>query len=215
MIRPQRPCVVHPCRRGFTLIELSITSVIALLIGLVLITVYRSNLTTWRWGQKHMEFNQKIQLAMKQVFTDIKRINPLVATDDAGNIWFKGEKGGDLVPNLVTLISTDQDLSNGGEEITFVHTSFSRPDARIHVRIFTENGALLREVTDHNGTRTRVVIADRVKDLHFIPNPEDIYEVRVQMTVSDDRNPELIENLQFAVRIDTDLVCVKLVTNDV
>ncbi len=193
---------------GFTLIELSIVAVIFSMIGLTMVYIFRSNLITWRWGHKHMEFNQKIQLAMKQVFSDIKRINPIVVKDEVENLWFKGEKIGDLMPNLVEIIDTDQNPQNGGEEIVFYHTSYKNPSEKVQVRIFIEEGALLREATDMNGTKKRMIISNKVAELHFERNTEDIYEVRTSMIITDDRNPDMKENLSFAVHLDTNLVCV-------
>lgn len=196
-------------KSGFTLVELSISAVIVSLIGLVLVAVFRSNLATWKWGQEHMEFNQKLQLAMKQVFTDIKRINPVVLTDTQGNLWFKGERIGDLYPNVIDVVDTDKLPENGGEELIFQHTTYRKPGERMQVRLFLEQGALMRETTDQNGTRSRVVISDRVSNLHFVRNTADINEVSVSMNIADDMNPKLSEDLVFAVHLDTDLVCVK------
>lgn len=211
--------VVTAPRRGFTLVELTLTSLIISLIALVLVVVFRGNLTAWKWGQKHMEFNQKIQLAMKQIFTDIKKINPVVIIDERKNLMFQGEKIGEFLPNLVEIVDLDLEPNNGGEEIRYVHTSYNRPGERVNVRLFLEKeskdgkeGALVREVTDVNGSRKRTVISNRVADLHFLPNPVDIREVRVGMMITDDRNPELRVNLSFAVSLDTDLVCVKFLS---
>jgi len=197
------------CRtKGFTLIELVVVAAIFSLIGLVMVYVFRHNIIAWRWGHKHMEFNQKIQTAMKQIFSDIKRVNPIVSKDEGENLWFQGEKIGDLFPNLVEIIDKDQDPQNGGEEIVLVHTSYKNPGEKTQVRLYLEEGGLWREVTDHNGSKKRTVISNRVSDLHFMKNPEDIYDVRVSMVITDDRNPDLKENLSFAVHLDTNLVCV-------
>lgn len=208
-------------RRGFTLVELTISALIISLIALVLMVVFRGNLTAWKWGQKHMEFNQKIQLAMKQIFTDLKKINPMVVMDGQKNLLFQGEKLGEFLPNLVEIVDLDLDPNNGGEEIRYVHTSYNRPGERVGVRLFLEkddknakDGALMREVTDVNGARKRTVISNRVSDLHFQTNLADIREVRVGMLITDDRNPELRENLSFAVSLDTDLVCVKFLSQN-
>ncbi|MFZ2957301.1 MAG: type II secretion system protein [Candidatus Ozemobacteraceae bacterium] len=213
---------LRECRKGgFTLIEVVITTLIVSLIGLILILVFRGNLASMRWGQKHIEFNQKIQLAMKQIFTDIKRINPIIVTDEQENLWFQGEKIGDLFPNLVEIIDIDLDPMNGGEQLKMVHTSYQRPGERVFVRLFLEGegseagredvatGSLMREVTDLNGSKKRSVVSNKVSHLHFVANAEDIREIRVSMTITDDRNPEMKEDLAFAVSLDTDLVCVK------
>lgn len=201
--------LVVKSRRGFTLIELTISAVIVSLIGLVLVAVFRSNLASWKWGQEHMEFNQKIQLAMKQVFTDIKRINPVVQTDTQGNLWFKGERIGDLFPNVIEVVDTDSESENGGEELIFQHTTYKKPGEKTQIRLFLEQGALMRETTDQNGSRSRVVVTDRISNLHFMRNPADISEISVTMRITDDMNPKLVEDLIFAVHLDTDLVCVK------
>ncbi|MBF0547355.1 MAG: prepilin-type N-terminal cleavage/methylation domain-containing protein [Candidatus Riflebacteria bacterium] len=204
-------------RVGFTLVELMITTVIISLISLVLIVISRSNLATWKWGQQHMEFNQKIQLAMKQVFTDIKNVNPLLEMDEKENLLFKGEKGGEFFPNLIEIGDTDGDLTNGGEVLTLTHSTFTNVGDYSKIRLFLEpgdtsdkyKGALMREIEDRNGKKGKMVIYDRVSDLHFQINEQDIKEIRVSMVITDDTNPLLKENLSFAVSLDTDLVCVK------
>jgi type II secretory pathway component PulJ len=201
-------------RNGFTLVELAISAVIILIIGLVLVVVFRFNITSWKWGQKHMEFQQKVQLAMKQIFTDIKRVNPIVSGDERGNLWYQGEKIGDLVPNLVRIYDKDKNPENGGEEIVFYHTTFKDLAQKTHVRLFLENGSLFRETTDPNGTKKRMVISNKASELHFVPNPADICEVGVRLMITDDLNPELKEDLNFAVHLDTDLVCVKMTSVD-
>ncbi|MBI3037539.1 hypothetical protein HYY75_00610 [bacterium] len=203
----ERPVIVLKSR-GFTILELIIGAGIAALIGLVLMTVFRSNLISWRWGQKHMEFNQKVQLAMKQVFTDIKNVNPVLSLDANYNLWFAGEKGGDLLPNLVRIINSDNDLNNGGEELLLIQSGFSNPGEITSIKLMLENGALIRETTDKNGNRKRAVVSNKVNDLHFSRNSLDINEVRVSMIITDDNNPDLKENLSFAVHLDTDLTCV-------
>ena len=63
--------------KGFTLVEVLTSALIVGLLATVLLVVLRSNLTTMSWGQKHMDFNYKIQYFMKQFYTDIKKINPM------------------------------------------------------------------------------------------------------------------------------------------
>jgi len=197
-------------KRAFTLVEMSVTMLVVSIIGLILLSVFRSNIAAWKWGSKHMEFNQKIQLAMKQVFTDIKRINPVVYADETGNYWFKGEKIGDLVPNLEDIIDLDKEPANGGEELMMWHTSYVTPGEKTGVRLFLEEGALVRELILPNDTRRKSVVSNRVADLHFQKNVDDPLEIKVSMVITDDRNPELKETLAFAVHLDTDLVYVRM-----
>ncbi|MFZ5951643.1 MAG: PulJ/GspJ family protein [Candidatus Rifleibacteriota bacterium] len=200
-------------KKGFTLVELSISSFIVALIALILIMVFRSNLNTWQWGQKHMEFNQLVQLVMKQIFTDLKTVNPIVKFDADGNMMFQGEKINDLFPNLVTIYDKDKNPDNGGEEIVFFHTSFTDETRKDRIKYFIEKNQLIREEEDYNGNKKRRVIAEKAKDLFFDDDPGDIRQVLIKVTLIDEKNEKHTENLDFAVRLETDLVCVKVVKN--
>ncbi|MEW6712106.1 MAG: prepilin-type N-terminal cleavage/methylation domain-containing protein [Candidatus Riflebacteria bacterium] len=200
-------------KKGFTLVELSISSFIVALIALILIMVFRSNLNTWQWGQKHMEFNQLVQLVMKQIFTDLKTVNPIVKFDADGNMMFQGEKINDLFPNLVTIYDKDKNPDNGGEEIVFFLTSFNDETRKDRIKYFIEKNKLIREEEDYNGNKKRRVIAEKAKDLFFDDDPGDIRQVHIKVTLIDEKNEQHTENLDFAVRLETDLVCVKVVKN--
>jgi prepilin-type N-terminal cleavage/methylation domain-containing protein len=198
-------------KKGFTLIELSISSLIIALIALVLIMVFRGNLTTWKWGQKHMEFNQQVQMIMKQIFTDLKTVNPVLNIDADGNLMFQGEKINDLFPNLVTIYDKDKDPQNGGEEIVFFQTSFTDINAKDRVRYYLDKEKLIREIEDYNGNKKTKVLAEKASDLFFKADPGDIRQVLIKLTVINEKNPEMKEKLDFAVRLETDLVFVKVV----
>lgn len=197
--------------KGFTLIELSISTLIIALIILVLIMVFRSNLATFKWGQQHMEFNQKIQMVMKQIFTDLKQINPILKQDEDGHIFLQGEKIGDLFPNLVTIYDKDKDPANGGEELIFFLTSFTDMTRRDRVRYFLDKEELVREIQDYNGNIRRGVIADKASELQFSEDVGDIRQIHIKVKLTDPKKVERVENITFAVRLETDLVCVKTV----
>ncbi|KAF1081844.1 MAG: hypothetical protein GQF41_1484 [Candidatus Rifleibacterium amylolyticum] len=198
-------------KKGFTLIEMSISVLIIALIILVLIMVFRSNLATFKWGQQHMEFNQKIQLVMKQIFTDFKQINPILSQDEDGHIFLQGEKIGDLFPNLVTIFDKDKNPENGGEEVAFFLTSFTSINQRDHVKYFIDKDELIRQKTDHDGNVKRSVIAEKASELFFAEDPGDIRQIKIKVTLADPKKPERSEKIDFAVRLETDLVCVKTV----
>jgi prepilin-type N-terminal cleavage/methylation domain-containing protein len=197
-----------PRRKGFTLVELSISALIIALIALTLIMVFRSNLATFAWGQKHMEFNQRIQLVMKQIFTDFKQINPILKQDEDGHLYLQGEKIGDLFPNLVTIYDKDKNPDNGGEEVVFFLTSMNDLNRRDRVRYFLEKGELFRETQDYNGNSKRKAVAENVSDLQFIGDSGDIRQIHIRFNISGESRTETVD---FAVRLETDLVCVKTV----
>ena len=205
------PWLKSSCRAGFTLIELSVSSLVIALIVLVLIMVFRSNLNTFAWGQRHMEFNQRIQLVMKQLFTDFKSINPILKQDDDGHLYLQGEKIGDLFPNLVTIYDKDKKPENGGEEAVFFLTSMNDLNMRDRVRYYLEKGELIREVQDYNGNTKRKVIAEKASDLQFYGEEGDIRQMHVKFVLEDPKKPGHVEKVDFAVRLETDLLCVKTV----
>ena len=199
-------------KRGFTLVELSVSALVVSLIFLVLIMIFRGNLQTWQWGQKHMEFNQRVQLVMKQMFTDFKQINPILVTDSDGHIWVQGEKGGDIQPNLVTIYDHEPETSAGGQELVFFLTSLNDPSRRDRVRYhINEKGELVREVQDYHGNPRARVIAKKAADLVFRNDPGDNRQIKTSVTITDDENPDMVETVDFAVRLETDLVSVKMV----
>ncbi|HNX76386.1 MAG TPA: prepilin-type N-terminal cleavage/methylation domain-containing protein [Candidatus Rifleibacterium sp.] len=198
-------------KSGFTLIEMSVSALIIALIVLTLIMVFRSNLATFAWGQKHMEFNQRIQLVMKQIFTDFKQINPILKQDENGHLYLQGEKIGDLFPNLITIYDKDKKPENGGEEVVFFLTSLRDLTRRDRVRYFLEKGELIRETQDYNGTLKRKAIAEKASDLQFTEDSGDIRQIHVKFLLADPTTPGKTEKIDFAVRLETDLVCVKTV----
>lgn len=206
-----QPPGVNSARAGFTLVELSVSSLIIALIALTLIMVFRSNLNAFAWGQRHMEFNQRVQLVMKQVFTDFKQINPILKQDEDGHVYLQGEKIGDLFPNLVTIFDKDKKPENGGEEVAFFLTSINDLSRRDRVRYFLEKGELIREVQDYNGTTKRKAIAEKASGLQFYGDDGDIRQIHVKFVIEDPKKPGHTEDIDFAVRLETDLVCVKTV----
>lgn len=198
-------------RKGFTLVEMSISTLVIAMIFLVLIMVFRSNLATFKWGQQHMEFNQKIQMVMKQIFTDLKQINPILKQDEDGHLLLQGEKIGDLFPNLVTIYDKDKNPDNGGEELVFFLTSFTDINRRDRVRYFIDKEELVREIQDYNGNAKRSVIAEKATDLQFFADSGDIRQIHVKVKLIDPKVLTRSEEISFAVRLETDLVCIKTV----
>jgi len=200
-------------KSGFTLIEISVSILIVSVIMITLIMVFRNNILSWKWGQKHMGFNQKIQLVMKQIFTDIKNINPIVKQDTKGDLWFQGEKIGDLFPNIVRIENTDGNKTNGGEELSFYLTDFTDLTRKDFIRYYLDKTKLIRESIDYNGNKKVKIVSERSTDLHFFSDENDIHEIGIRVTLTDKLDSKLKENLEFAVRLDTDLVCVKMYEN--
>ena len=201
-------------KRGFTLVEILVAVLIAAAIMTTLIMVFRSNVLSWKWGQKRMGFNQKIQLVMKRIFTDIKNINPIVKEDSNGNLWFQGEKIGDLYPNIVRVTNTDGNKKNGGEELSFYLTNFSDLTRKDFIRYYLDKDKLMRQLIDYQGKKSSRLVTDSASNLHFFADPNDIHEVGVHLTIGDKKDPKLKEDLDFSVRLDTDLVCVKMYNNE-
>lgn len=198
-------------RKGFTLAELSVVVFIISIIFVLLITIFRNNLATFRWGQERMNFTQEVQVVMKQIFSDLKQVNPILRQDSSRNILFKGESIGDLFPSLVVIFDKDKKPENGGEELGFYITSLKDFSISEHIKYFIKDGKLIRLFTDYNGKQKRSVMAESASNLYFLEDPGDVRQVRIKLTLSDSKNPSRVENIDFAVRLETDLVCVKTV----
>lgn len=151
---------------------------------------------------------------MKQIFTDIKNINPIVKQDSKGDLWFQGEKIGDLFPNIVRIENTDGDKKNGGEELSFYLTDFTNLTRKDFIRYYLDKTNLIRESIDYNGNKKAKIVSERATNLHFFADENDIHEIGIRVTLTDKLDPKLKENLEFAVRLDTDLVCVKMYENN-
>ena len=106
-------------KSGFTLVELAVSVLIIACISTVLIIVLRSNLTTMKFGQKHMDFNQKVMLAIRRVFYDIKRINPILIRSNKYGYALKNEQSGEPKPRKI-FIRKSQAPVLGKDELEFV-----------------------------------------------------------------------------------------------
>lgn len=196
---------------GFTLVEILISSVVISLVVIVLIMVFRSNLHTFQWGQKHMGFNQHVQLVMRQIFTDLKNINPILTQDIQGHLLIAGERSGDLRANMVTILNHHPESENKNDELSFVLTTFSDINRRDHVRYYVdpETTALIREVTDNRGNVAKREISPLVRDFSLKNDPFDRRQIRVGLTIINEDDETMKDQINFAVRLQTDLVGVR------
>lgn len=202
---------VRNVKHGFTLIEILVSALIAALLSTVLVVVLRSNLLTMSWGQKHMDFNYKIQFLMKQFYTDIKKINTHVVVGKYGAILLSGEGEGEFFPNIVSI---EKDVENGlsGTELSFVQSSLRNLDNSQAIRYYPDkkNKQVLREVKSSNGKVRNEVVARNVTDLRFSKNENDPRSVRLTCRIFDDKRPDVFEDVDFTVRVEGDMIYVKV-----
>ena len=112
-------------KSGFTLVELSISVLIISSIIMVLLMILRSNLNTFKWGQAHVSFEQKKLLAARQIFYDIKSINPILSSDRMG-VKLKGESMEEFGVNLVTIDKKNENFNT----LRFIQASFEDLEKR-------------------------------------------------------------------------------------
>ena len=88
-------------KSGFTLVELMVVVLIISIISVVLVMVLRGNLNTLKYGQKNMDFNQKLLLGVRRIFYDIKRINPILKYSEEYGYAIKNENIGEPKPRII------------------------------------------------------------------------------------------------------------------
>lgn len=196
--------------KGFTLVEVLTSALIVGLLATVLLVVLRSNLTTMSWGQKHMDFNYKIQYFMKQFYTDIKKINPHVYVHKYGHLYIKGEAGEEFFPNVVRI---EKDIiNNSGTELLFVLSSLKSDSEAMAIKYYYDKKSetIIREIRPADGPPRAIPVARNAKDLRFHVNENDSKSVRVTCKIFDDKRPEVFEDVDFTVRLEGDLMTVKV-----
>lgn len=192
-------------KSGFTLVELAIAVLIISCISVVLIIVLRSNLNTMNFGQKHMNFNQKIALATRRMFYDLKAINPMVSEDGLYGYSVKGENIGEAKPRMVLI----NKYSDGQYEIEFTRQENFDPLSLYRIKYFIKDGNLIREERDPFAKVKTEVIMEKVTFFEADNDPTDIKQIYVAFVASDPENKIKPEKIDFAVRLETDFVCVK------
>ncbi|MDD3000652.1 MAG: prepilin-type N-terminal cleavage/methylation domain-containing protein [Candidatus Riflebacteria bacterium] len=197
-------------RQGFTLVEVLTSALIVALLATVLFVVLRSNLSTMAWGQKHMDFNYKIQYFMKQFYTDIKKINPHVYVHKYGHLYVKGEASGEYFPNVVRI---EKDIvNNSGSELSFVLSSLKSDSEAMAIKYYYDKKTktVMRHVKPANGSERFIPVARNSQDLRFHVADNDPKSVRITCKIFDDKRSEVFEDVDFTVRLEGDLMTVKV-----
>lgn len=192
-------------KAGFTLVELSIAVLIISCISMVLIIVLRSNLNTMSFGQKHMNFNHRIAMATRKIFYELKGINPILERTETHGYALKGETKGFPIPRLVTI----NEYNDKTSDIEFSINQEPGDGEPYRIRYYLEKNKLLRYERNPVAKEKIDVIMDNVSNLEFSTDEEDIKQIYVSFTASDPENNVKPKVIDFAVRLETDFVCVK------
>ena len=192
-------------KSGFTLVELSVSVFIIACIATILIIVLRSNLNTMKFGQKNMDFNQKVLLAIRRVFYDLKRINPVLVKSNTYGYALKNEQEGEPKPRKIFIrkskTPTDKD------ELEFVIDSNFDVSDIYNIKYYLKDGKLQREVRNNAAQTTVDTILDNVASFTVDNDATDIKQIFVKVSVSDPKE-KLKRDVDFAVRLETDFVYV-------
>lgn len=195
-------------KTGFTLVELSVSILIVSIISTVLLIVLRSNLNSFKFGQKHMDFNQKVLLAMRRVFYDVKRINPILQKSLQYGISLKGENIGEPKPRKI-FIRKSKAPDLGRDQLEFVIDSNNDIEDVYNIKYFLSNKSLKREVRDMAAQTKVDTILDHVVSFEVNNNPDDIKQLYIKF-VANNPKENLKREVDFAVRLETDFVYVDM-----
>ena len=193
-------------KSGFTLVELAVSVLIIACIATVLIIVLRSNLTTMKFGQKHMDFNQKVMLAIRRVFYDIKRINPILVRSNSYGYALKNEQSGEPKPRKI-FVRKSQAPNLGKDELEFVIDSNLDVSDIYNIFYYLDKNKLQREVRNNAGHTTTETVLENVTSFTVDNDPTDIKQIFVKLSVNY-HEKKLKRDVDFAVRLETDFVYV-------
>ncbi len=193
-------------RSGFSLVELAVSVLIIACISTVLIIVLRSNLTTMKFGQKHMDFNQKVLLAIRRIFYDIKRINPVLVVNTHYGYAIKNEQSGEPKPRKI-FIRKSQAPDVNKDELEFVIDSNLDITDIYNIMYYLKNNKLQRDVRNNAGQTTTETVLENVTAFAVDNDPTDIKQIFVKLSVNDPVN-KMKRDVDFAVRLETDFVYV-------
>jgi type II secretory pathway component PulJ len=193
-------------KSGFSLVELAVSVLIIACISTVLIIVLRSNLTTMKFGQKHMDFNQKVLLAIRRIFYDIKRINPVLVVNTHYGYAIKNEQSGEPKPRKI-FIRKSQAPDVNKDELEFVIDSNLDITDIYNIMYYLKNNKLQRDVRNNAGQTTTETVLENVTAFAVDNDPTDIKQIFVKLSVNDPVN-KMKRDVDFAVRLETDFVYV-------
>jgi hypothetical protein len=205
---PRRQPFPHKPRAAFTAAEILVVTFVASLLIMVLFSVSRSNLNTMSWGQKHMDFNYKIQYMMKQFYTDVKRVNPAISFGKYGDLYLSGERTGEVFPQIVKI---ERKADNSGEKIHLPLTTIY-DDTKMRMITYDydkKTKVLIRKDTD---TKQAEVLAYNVHDLTFSKSDDDPKSIKLTCRIEDDKRAGVFEDIDFTVRLESELVSIQVKT---
>ena len=192
-------------RSGFSLVELAVSVLIIACISTVLVIVLRSNLTTMKFGQKNMDFNQRVLLAIRRIFYDLKRINPVLVKSETYGYAIKNEKTGDPRPRKIFIRKSQNPKDR--DELEFVIDSNLDISDIYNIKYYLDKNKLQREVRNNAAQTTVDTVLDDVASFTVDNDATDIKQIFVKLSVNDVKN-KLKRDVDFAVRLETDFVYV-------
>ncbi len=193
-------------RKAFTLVELAVSTLIVSIIALTLVIILRGNLNTLKFGQRHMDFNQKVLLAMRRIFYDLKHVNPILIKSETSGYAIKGEHIGEPKPRKV-FIRKSREPNLDQDELEFVIDSNLDIEDTTNIKYFLANTSLKRETRDAYANTKVETVLEHVASFTVDNDANDIKQVFVSFVASDDKNI-IKREVDFAVRLESDFVYV-------
>ena len=193
-------------RSGFTLVELTVVVLIVSIISVVLVMVLRGNLNTLKYGQKNMDFNQKLLLGVRRIFYDIKRINPVLKYSEEYGYAIKNEDTGEPKPRIIWIRKSNNPKDR--DELEFViDSNLDIEDIYDILYYVTKENKLKRDVRDNSGKVTTETVLENIASFSVDNNSLDVKQIYVKL-FADDKEKGLQREIEFAVRLETDFVYV-------
>lgn len=192
-------------KSGFTLVELSVSVLIISIISIVLIMVFRSNLNTVKFGQKHMDFNQKVLLAMRRIFYDLKSINPVLYKSETYGYAIKDEKSGEPKPKMIFIKKFASPDKN--DELEFALDNGKDVEETYNVLYTINNNNLIKRTRNLKLEEKEEIVLENVSLFRVENDSQDVKQIYIRF-IADDKKTGLKRDVDFAVRLESDFVYV-------
>lgn len=209
--------------RGFTLSELMIAFAIASMVLGSVLYFFMQRMQTWNRGEKAMILQAETSKILGAVYTDLKRVNPVIFYDQNFDLWVSGEKYKEAKPNVVELIDENDKRSDGFERIKFnvyMVEPFSKHET-IQYYLKSDQNSVGNYLKNSKGTAyilvksvngTETVVSENVESFKINRYPGDPRTVNVGVGIKMPPEYDVVkksDSFDLVVRFDGDYIVLK------
>jgi len=210
-------------RRGFTLTELMIAFAIAVMVLGSVLYFFMQRMQTWNRGEKTMILQAEISKVMGAVYTDLKRVNPVIYYDQNFDLWVSGEKYKEAKPNEIELIDEDDKVLDGYERMKFkvyMIEPFSKHET-IQYYLKSDPNSVGNYLKNKKGSAfilmksvndSEVVVSDNVESFKIFRDKNDSKALIINVKIKMPEEYDIVkrsDSFELKVRFDNDYIVIR------